>query len=100
MAKARPRFEDLVRRVGPLRVTGLAAAEAPAKPSGTDAAAGSRADVQAELRRMVSEYDGKATRSRDLLEALVIAEEEGVPAEFCAEIRHQLAVRVRKLRAA
>jgi hypothetical protein len=58
------------------------------------------ADMQVELRRMVSAYDGKATRSRELLEALVIAEEEGVSASFCAEIRHELAARVRKLRAA
>ncbi len=49
---------------------------------------------------MVSEYDDKATRSLKLLEALVIAEEEGVPASLCAEIRHELAERVRKLRAA
>ena len=58
------------------------------------------ADMEVELRRMVSEYDGKAARSRELLEALVIAEEEGVPASFCAAIRHELAARFRKLRVA
>lgn len=92
MARARPRFEELVRRVGPLPVTGLASAETPPKAA--------LADRERELRRMVSEYDGEATRSQALLEALVIAEEEGVPASACAEIRHELATRVRKLHAA
>ena len=100
MAKTRARFEDLVRRVGPLPVTGLASAESAPETSSSNRVAVSRADMEIQLRRMVSEYDGKATRSRDLLEALVIAEEEGVPASFCAEIRHELAARVRKLRAA
>jgi hypothetical protein len=31
---------------------------------------------------------------------LVIAEEEGLPASSCAKIRHDLAVRIRDLRAA
>ena len=36
----------------------------------------------------------------ELLEALVIAEEEGLPASTCARIRHELALRIRELRAA
>ena len=99
MSKARPKFEELVRRAGPLPVTGMTAAESPPRASSADSAA-LRAEMQSELRRMVSRYDGKATHSRELLEALVIAEEEGVPADFCAELRHELAARVRKLRAA
>lgn len=58
------------------------------------------ADMEHELTRMVTDYDGSPARARELLEALVIAEEEGVPAESCAKIRHDLAVRIRDLRAA
>jgi hypothetical protein len=48
---------------------------------------------------MVTDYDGSPGRARELLEALVIAEEEGVPAS-ASKIRHDLAVRIRDLRAA
>jgi hypothetical protein len=58
------------------------------------------ADMEVELGRMVTAYDGSPSRARELLEALVIAEEEGVPAASCAKIRHDLAVRIRDLRAA
>jgi len=58
------------------------------------------ADMERELGQMVTDYDGSPTRARELLEALVIAEEEGVPASACAMIRHDLAVRIRDLRAA
>jgi hypothetical protein len=44
--------------------------------------------------------DGSPARARELLEALVIAEEEGVPALTCAKIRHDLAIRIRTLHAA
>jgi hypothetical protein len=57
-------------------------------------------DMERELRRMVSEYDGSPEQSRELLQALVVSEEEGVPPAACAEIRHELAVRIRELRAA
>ena len=58
------------------------------------------ADMERELGQMVADYDGSPARARELLEALVIAEEEGVPASSCARIRHDLAVRIRDLRAA
>lgn len=58
------------------------------------------ADMERDLRRMVAEYDGSPSRSRELLEALVIAEEEGVSATSCAKIRHDLALRLRSLRVA
>lgn len=57
-------------------------------------------DMELQLGRMVTDYDGSPARARELLEALVIAEEEGVPASSCAKIRHDLAVRIRELRAA
>lgn len=58
------------------------------------------ADMECELGRMVTDYDGSPARARELLEALVIAEEEGVSPSSCARIRHDLAVRIRDLRAA
>jgi hypothetical protein len=58
------------------------------------------ADMERELGRMVTAYDGSPARARELLEALVIAEDEGVPPSSCAKIRHDLAVRIRELRAA
>ena len=58
------------------------------------------ADMEVELGQMVANYDGSPARARELLEALVIAEEEGVPAPTCAKIRHDLAVRIRTLHAA
>ena len=47
------------------------------------------AEMERELRTMVRAYDGSARKARTLLEALLIAEEEGVAA--VAAIRHQLA---------
>jgi hypothetical protein len=58
------------------------------------------ADMEVELGQMVADYDGSPTRARELLEALVIAEEEGVPAPTCAKIRHDLAARIHALHAA
>jgi hypothetical protein len=58
------------------------------------------ADMEVELGQMVANYDGSPARARELLEAPVIAEEEGVPAPTCAKIRHDLAVRIRTLHAA
>ena len=52
------------------------------------------ADMERELRRLAREYDGSPERSKELLEALVLSEEEGL-ADVCAEIRHELAVRAR-----
>lgn len=58
------------------------------------------ADMEVELSQMVADYDGSPARARELLEALVIAEEEGVPAPTCAKIRHDLAIRIHSLHAA
>jgi hypothetical protein len=58
------------------------------------------ADMEVELGQMVADYDGSPVRARELLEALVIAEEEGVPAAACAKVRHDLAARIRELHAA
>jgi hypothetical protein len=56
------------------------------------------ADMDRELRKMVAGYDGSPARAKALLEALVIAEEEGV--ESCAEIRRLLARKTKRSRAA
>jgi predicted dehydrogenase len=56
------------------------------------------AQMERELRAMVRGYDGSARKARELLEALLAAEEEGVAA--VAEIRHQLASKVARKRAA
>ena len=51
-----------------------------------------------ELREMVREYDGTARSAKKLLECILIAEEEGVA--DVAEIRHALAVKLGRKRAA
>ena len=54
--------------------------------------------MERELRAMVRAYDGSARKGRELLEALLIAEEEGVAA--VADIRHDLGEKIRKRKAA
>ncbi len=56
------------------------------------------ADMERELRAMVDAYDGSARKGRELLEALIIAEEEGV--RTVAEIRHDLGDKIRRRKAA
>jgi hypothetical protein len=56
------------------------------------------AEMERELRTMVRGYDGSARKARELLEALLIAEEEGLTA--VSELRHQLAGKLAKKRAA
>ncbi len=56
------------------------------------------AEMERELRSMVRSYDGTARKGRELLEALIIAEEEGVRA--VSEIRHELGEKIRKRKAA
>ena len=51
-------------------------------------------DMERDLRQMVSNYDGSNGQAKELLEALVIARENGVKA--CDEIEHELAQRLRK----
>ena len=55
-------------------------------------------EMERELRSMVRAYDGTARKGRELLEALIIAEEEGLRA--VAEIRHELGEKIRKRKAA
>jgi hypothetical protein len=55
-------------------------------------------EMERELRTMVRTYDGSARKARQLLEALLIAEEEGVAA--VGEIRRDLASKMAKKRAA
>jgi hypothetical protein len=56
------------------------------------------AEMERELRSMVRSYDGSARRGRELLEALIIAEEEGMRA--VSEIRHELGEKIRRRKAA
>ncbi len=51
-------------------------------------------DMERDLRQLVREYDGSEARAKELLEALVIARENGVAA--CDEIELELARRLRK----
>jgi hypothetical protein len=52
------------------------------------------ADMERELRQMVRDYDGTKGRAKELLEALVIARENGVKA--CDELEHELANKLPK----
>jgi predicted dehydrogenase len=56
------------------------------------------AEIERELRAMVRAYDGSARKSRELLEALLIAEEEGVAS--VADIRQDLGEKIRRRKAA
>jgi hypothetical protein len=51
-----------------------------------------------ELREMVRAYDGSARKARELLEAILVAEAEGVTG--IDEIRRQLAAKVNRLKRA
>ena len=51
-------------------------------------------DMETELRQMARDYDGTDGQAKKLLEALVIARENGVKA--CDEIEHELAHRLPK----
>jgi hypothetical protein len=52
------------------------------------------ADMERDLRQMVRAYNGTARAAKELLEALVIARENGVKA--CDELEHELAIRLPK----
>jgi hypothetical protein len=54
--------------------------------------------MERDLRKMVRDYKGTARQAKELLEALVIARDYGVAA--CDDIERELAVRLRKPRAA
>ena len=55
-------------------------------------------DMARELKKMVASYDGSARKARELLEAFLIAEAEGVPG--VAELRRSLAGKLSKRKAA
>ena len=55
-------------------------------------------EMTRELRLMIRSYDGSARKARELLEALLIAEEEGAPG--VASLRHELAGKMVRKRAA
>jgi hypothetical protein len=57
-------------------------------------------DMAAELRKMVKTFERTGRGAKELLEALVIAETEGVDGAALAEIRRELGQRVKKRRAA
>jgi len=56
------------------------------------------AEMERELRAMVRAYDGSARKGRELLEALLVAEEEGVPG--VDDIRRDPSAKIRRRRAA
>jgi len=56
------------------------------------------ARIERDLRKLVRNYKGTARQAKQLLEALVIARDAGVPA--CDEIERELADRLLKPRAA
>jgi hypothetical protein len=58
------------------------------------------ADMAAELKRMVHAFERTGRGAKDLLEALVIAEAEGVDAVLLADIRRDLGHKVKKRRVA
>jgi len=58
------------------------------------------ADMATELRKMVDAFERTGRGAKDLLEALVIAETEGVDAALLADIRRELGHRVKKRRVA
>ncbi len=55
-------------------------------------------ELEEALKLMVRTYDGSGRKARELLEALLVAEEEGVAG--VSEIRRQLAAKLAKRRAA
>jgi hypothetical protein len=58
------------------------------------------ADMAAELRKLAKTFERTGRGAKDLLEALVIAETEGVEAALLEEIRREIGQKVRKRRAA
>jgi hypothetical protein len=48
-----------------------------------------RAGMVADLHRMARAYDGSPRRAKELLEAILVAEEEGLPADVFAELRRE-----------
>lgn len=55
-----------------------------------------RAGMIEELHRMARGYDGSARRAKELLDAILIAQEEGISAEVFAAVRREAAAALRK----
>jgi chromosome segregation and condensation protein ScpB len=55
-----------------------------------------RRDMVKELRRMARSYSGKPRETRELLEAIVIAETEGITTEDLADVLDVLRVKLEK----
>jgi hypothetical protein len=58
------------------------------------------AEMAVELRRLAKTFERTGRGAKDLLEALVVAETEGVDASVLTEIRRELGEKVRRRRAA
>ena len=50
-----------------------------------------RAGMISELHRMAQAYDGSPKRAKELLDAILLAQEEGISAEVFAEVRREAA---------
>lgn len=55
-----------------------------------------RAGMIAELHRMARAYDGSARRAKQLLDAMLVAQEEGISAQVFAEVRREAAAAFRQ----
>jgi hypothetical protein len=55
-----------------------------------------RVALVGELHRMARAYDGTAARAKALLDALLLAEEEGISADVFAQIRKEASESLRK----
>lgn len=55
-----------------------------------------RAGMVEELHRMARAYDGSARRAKELLDAILIAQEEGISADVFAAIWREAAAALRK----
>ena len=55
-----------------------------------------RVGMIAELHRMARAYDGSPRRAKELLDAILTAQEEGISAEVFAEVRREAAAALRQ----
>jgi hypothetical protein len=55
-----------------------------------------RAGMVADLHRMARAYDGTPRRAKELLEAILVAEEEGLSADLFAELRREASAAFRR----
>jgi len=55
-----------------------------------------RAGMIAELHRLARAYDGSARRAKQLLDAILVAQEEGISAAVFAELRREAAAALKQ----